>query len=188
MKNKKKMNEKNIKRISKFLSLLLRHQPETIGLKLDKNGWAMIDELIAKSKRRNMNLSIDVLREVVANNDKKRFSFNEDETMIRANQGHSLKTIDLELKAIQPPEFLYHGTVPKFISSIKSGGLKKMSRQHVHLSQDLQTATKVGSRRGVPIILTVRSGEMNTKGFEFYQSKNGVWLTDHVPAEFIEFK
>ncbi len=182
------MNEKNIKRISKFLSLLLRHQPETIGLKLDKNGWAMVDELIEKSKKRNMHLSKEILKDVVATNDKKRFSFNEDETMIRANQGHSLKTIDLELKAIQPPDFLYHGTVPKFMQAIQTKGLLKMSRQHVHLSQDLQTAMKVGSRRGVPIILTVRSGEMHAKGLAFYQSKNGVWLTDHVPVEFIEKK
>lgn len=182
------MNEKNIKRISKFLSLLLRHQPETIGLKLDKNGWAMVDELIEKSKRRNRTLSKEILKEVVATNDKKRFSFNEDETMIRANQGHSLKNIDLELKAIVPPEFLYHGTVPKFMQAIREKGLLKMSRQHVHLSQDLQTAMKVGSRRGVPTILIVKSGEMHVKGFEFYQSKNGVWLTDHVPVEFIEMK
>ncbi|WP_299677958.1 RNA 2'-phosphotransferase [uncultured Tenacibaculum sp.] len=182
------MNEREIKSISKFLSLLLRHQPDLIGLKLDKNGWADVAELIEKSKRKGKHFSIEKLEEVVATNDKKRFSFNEDQTKIRANQGHSLKTIDLKLEAIQPPEYLYHGTVPKFMQSIREKGLQKMSRQHVHLSQDLETATKVGSRRGVPTILTVRSGAMHVAGFEFYQSKNGVWLTDHVPANFIEFK
>ncbi len=182
------MNEREIKSISKFLSLLLRHQPDLIGLKLDENGWADVAELIEKSKRKGKHFSIEILEEVVATNDKKRFSFNEDQTKIRANQGHSLKTIDLKLEAIQPPEYLYHGTVSKFMQSIKEKGLQKMSRQHVHLSQDLETATKVGSRRGVPTILTVRSGAMHVAGFEFYQSKNGVWLTDHIPAKFIEFK
>ncbi|WP_299622001.1 RNA 2'-phosphotransferase [uncultured Tenacibaculum sp.] len=182
------MNEREIKNISKFLSLLLRHQPDLIGLKLDENGWADVAELIEKSKRKGKYFSIEKLEEVVATNDKKRFSFNEDQTKIRANQGHSLKTIDLKLEAIQPPEYLYHGTVSKFMQSIKEKGLQKMSRQHVHLSQDLETATKVGSRRGVPTILTVRSGAMHVAGFEFYQSKNGVWLTDYVPAKFIEFK
>lgn len=182
------MNEREIKSISKFLSLLLRHQPDLIGLKLDENGWADVAELIEKSKRKGKYFSIEKLEEVVATNDKKRFSFNEDQTKIRANQGHSLKTVDLKLEAIQPPEYLYHGTVSKFMQSIREKGLQKMNRQHVHLSQDLETATKVGSRRGVPTILTVRSGAMHVTGFEFYQSKNGVWLTDHVPAKFIEFK
>lgn len=182
------MNEKNIKRISKFLSLLLRHQPEKIGLQLDSNGWAVVEELLQKSRKHGVRFSIDDLETVVVNNDKKRFTFNDNKTKIRANQGHSLKTIDLELKPVQPPEFLYHGTVAKFMDAIHDNGLQKMSRQHVHLSTEVETAMKVGSRRGKPIILTVKSGEMQSEGYEFYLSENNVWLTDNVPSEFIVFK
>ncbi|WP_431164973.1 RNA 2'-phosphotransferase [Tenacibaculum halocynthiae] len=182
------MNEKNIKRISKFLSLLLRHQPEKIGLQLDSNGWATVEELLQKSRKHGVRFTIDELEGVVVNNDKKRFTFNDDKTKIRANQGHSLKTIDLELKPVQPPEFLYHGTVAKFMNAIHDKGLQKMSRQHVHLSTEIETAMKVGSRRGKPIILTVKSGEMQSEGYEFYLSENNVWLTDNVPSEFIVFK
>ena len=181
------MNEKEIKRISKFLSLLLRHQPETIGLSLDENGWADVEELINKSKKRRMYFSLSDLEIVVVENDKQRFSFNEDKSKIRANQGHSIKNINLEFEAIEPPENLYHGTVEKFLESIKANGLQKMSRQHVHLSEDLITATKVGSRRGKPIILVINSGLMFCEGYEFYKSKNGVWLTDQVPSKFIQF-
>jgi len=165
------------------MSLVLRHRPEKIGLKLDENGWADVQELITK-----MNINLQELEYVVENNDKKRFAFNEDKTKIRANQGHSLKTVDLELKNIQPPNFLFHGTVGKFMSAIRDTGLLKMNRQHVHLSKDRETAIKVGSRRGKAIILSVRAGEMYEKGFEFYCSENGVWLTDHVPSEYIDFR
>lgn len=182
------MNKKEKRHISKFLSLVLRHKPKYIDLQLDENGWANIEELIDKAKIRHVQFSFADLKEVVITNDKQRFSFNTDETLIRANQGHSIKTIDLQFKAIQPPEFLYHGTVEKFIDSILRTGLEKRSRQHVHLSENLETATKVGNRRGDAIILKVASGEMYNKGFEFYCSKNKVWLTDHVPVEFIEFK
>ncbi|WP_299135613.1 RNA 2'-phosphotransferase [uncultured Tenacibaculum sp.] len=182
------MNEKNIKRISKFLSLLLRHQPEKIGLQLDSNGWAPVEELLQKSRKHGVRFTIDELEGIVVNNDKKRFTFNDDKTKIRANQGHSLKTIDLELKPVQPPEFLYHGTVAKFMNAIHDKGLQKMSRQHVHLSTEIETAMKVGSRRGKPIILTVKSGEMQSEGYEFYLSENNVWLTDSVPSEFIVLK
>jgi putative RNA 2'-phosphotransferase len=182
------MNEKDKKRISKFLSLVLRHRPEYINLQLNENGWANVDELIQKAKTRTINFSIAELNEIVATNDKQRFAFNDDYTMIRANQGHSVKTIDLQLEAIKPPEFLYHGTVEKFLDSIKNTGLQKRSRQHVHLSQDLDTATKVGSRRGEAVILNIASGEMHDKGFKFYRSENKVWLTEHVPTEFIVFK
>ena len=173
----------NTRKISKFMSLVLRHRPEKIGLKLDENGWADVQELITK-----MNINLQELEYVVENNDKKRFAFNEDKTKIRANQGHSLKTVDLELKNIQPPNFLFHGTVGKFMSAIRDTGLLKMNRQHVHLSKDKETAIKVGSRRGKAIILSVRAGEMYEKGFEFYCSENGVWLTDHVPSEYIDFR
>jgi len=130
------MTEQHKKQISKFLSLILRHQPEKIGLKLDENGWATINDILKKSKLR---FSFEELEEVIATNDKQRFSFNDDKTKIRANQGHSLKTIDLELELQIPPSFLYHGTISKFIPEIKLYGLKKMNRQHVHLSSDRDT-------------------------------------------------
>lgn len=182
------MNTKEEKRISKFLSLILRHQPETIKLKLDKNGWADVDELITKSALKRVKFTLEQLQQVVANNDKKRFAFNDEKTKIRANQGHSLKAIDLELQSQTPPQVLYHGTVAKFMQAIKQSGLQKQSRQHVHLSADRATATKVGSRRGVPVILSIRALDMHNKGFEFYKSENGVWLTDAVPTGFIDFK
>lgn len=172
------------KQISKFLSLILRHQPEKIGLQLDENGWALINDVLDKS---NLKFTFVELEEIVVTNDKQRFSFNEDKTKIRANQGHSLKTIDLDLEAQVPPEFLFHGTVERFIGSIKSKGLQKMKRQHVHLSINKETAIKVGTRRGKPIILTIKSLEMHNGGYQFYKSENGVWLTDKVPFEFIKF-
>lgn len=164
---------------SKFLSLILRHSPETVGIKLDKNGWADVDELLEK-----INLDFETLDDIVETNDKKRFSFNEDLTKIRANQGHSIN-IDLELKPIEPPHNLYHGTIANFLRSIAKEGLTKQNRQYVHLSKDTETAKKVGMRRGKPIILAIRAEEMYEKGYKFYLSENGVWLTDHVPAKFI---
>ncbi|WP_452600165.1 RNA 2'-phosphotransferase [Pontimicrobium sp. MEBiC01747] len=182
------MNDKNKKRISKFLSLILRHNPDKIGLELDENGWADINELITKANKRNVRFSKENLEDIVETNDKKRFAFNDDKTKIRANQGHSITTIDLKLDALEPPAYLYHGTVGKFINAIKTNGLQKMSRQHVHLTSELETAVKVGSRRGQAIILSIRAKDMHDKGYTFYQSENGVWLTDAVPAEFIAFK
>ncbi|MCV9932011.1 RNA 2'-phosphotransferase [Flavobacterium sp. LS1R47] len=180
------MNEKTAKSISKFLSLVLRHSPETINLKLDENGWADVEELITKCSKNGNTLDSELLDYVVENNDKKRFAFNEDKTKIRASQGHSI-SVDLKLDEAEPSEFLYHGTVGKFMESIKKEGLQKMSRQHVHLSQDRETAIKVGGRRGAPQILSVRSGAMHRDGFKFYLSENNVWLTDAVPAKYIEF-
>lgn len=180
------MNEKTAKSISKFLSLVLRHSPETIHLKLDENGWADVEELIAKCLKNGNTLNSELLDYVVENNDKKRFAFNEDKTKIRASQGHSI-SVELNLNEAEPSEFLYHGTVGKFMESIKREGLQKMSRQHVHLSQDRETAIKVGGRRGAPQILSVRSGAMHRDGFKFYLSENNVWLTDEVPAKYIEF-
>ncbi len=179
------MDEKKKNHISKFLSLVLRHQPETIDLNLNKNGWANISELIEKSKIRNIHFSKEDLWEVVTTNDKQRFAFNDDKSQIRANQGHSIKKVDLKLETVEPPEFLYHGTVEKFISSILENGLLKMERQHVHLSKDIETALKVGSRRGKPIILKIASGKMYEKNYTFFCSQNGVWLTEIVPVEFI---
>lgn len=180
------MNEKQIKTTSKFLSLILRHSPQNIGLQLDDQGWAVVDELLAKARRQHQYLTMEILDEVVLTNDKKRFAFNEDKSKIRASQGHSI-SIDLKLATEQPPEYLYHGTVAKCIAAIKKEGLLKMNRQHVHLSKDKETAIKVGSRRGVPVILSVNSGRMQLDGFPFYLSENGVWLTDHVPVHYIQF-
>lgn len=180
------MNEKAAKSISKFLSFVLRHSPEAIGLKLDENGWADVEELIAKSSKDGNSLDVELLDYIVENNDKKRFTFNEDKTKIRASQGHSI-SVELKLNEAEPLEFLYHGTVEKFLESIKKEGLQKMSRQHVHLSKDKETAIKVGGRRGVPQILTIKSGEMFKDGFKFYLSENNVWLTDEIPAKYIAF-
>ena len=180
------MQENNKDRISKFLSLVLRHDPGKIGLELDDQGWADVEELISKAADKNMVFSRLELEEVVVTNDKQRFAYNADKSKIRANQGHSID-VELQLEKRQPPEVLYHGTVNRFLESIKAQGLQKMSRHHVHLSADRLTAEKVGSRRGQAVILIVRSGEMSRAGIEFYQSANGVWLTDSVPIEYIVF-
>lgn len=179
------MSKKN-KNTSKFLSYVLRHNPEKLGITLDKNGWTSVAILLEKINDGNYSLSMDELEEIVATNTKKRFAFTDDQTKIRANQGHSV-AIDLGIASKQPPEFLYHGTVEKFIISIQEKGLIKGSRLHVHLSADKATAINVGSRRGKPVILTVRSGKMHAENYAFYQSENGVWLTDEVPTKFIEF-
>lgn len=179
------MNEKRNKKISKYLSLLLRHKPETIGLMLDENGWADVESLISNPK---IDFNLDELKEVVRTNDKQRFTFNEDQTRIRASQGHSLKEVDLELEKSTPPDVLYHGTVEKFIDSIRKTGLQKMNRNHVHLSADLETANKVAGRRGKPIILEIDTAKMLNDGHEFYLSQNGVWLTDQVEVGYIDFK
>ena len=180
------MNENEKYRTSKFLSLILRHKPEEIGLKLDENGWADVNELITRSAVAGKIFSARDLEEIVASNDKKRFAYNDNRSKIRASQGHSID-VELQLEVIEPPDLLFHGTVEKFLPAIKSQGLLKMKRQHVHLSRDRATAEKVGERRGEAIILTVRSGEMGRDGFFFYLSDNGVWLTDHVPEKYIDF-
>jgi len=180
------MNDKQIKHTSKFISLILRHHPEKIGLQLDENGWANVADLIAKSAEHDVLFSMAELEEIVSNNDKKRFIFNEQHTKIRANQGHSI-SITLDIPAQAPPEWLYHGTIAKFLPAIKATGLLKMSRQHVHLSHERATAEKVGSRRGRPVILSIQSGKMHRDGILFYCSENGVWLTDHVPVQYIDF-
>ncbi|MEP5340528.1 MAG: RNA 2'-phosphotransferase [Algibacter sp.] len=178
------MNKNNI---SRFLSLVLRHDPDKIGITLDSQGWIDVERLLNQMNIHGKTVDFDQLCEVVETNDKKRFAFNDDKTRIRANQGHSI-AVDLQYEAIQPPEYLYHGTVAKFMDAIKENGLLKMSRHHVHLSESLETATKVGARRGNPIILTVRSGEMFKQGKTFFKSDNDVWLTDEVSTEFINFK
>ncbi len=180
------MHPKKQKRASKFLSLLLRHKPETIGLELDRFGRADVDELLNKINKSGFDLTFEELQTVVAENNKKRFSFSEDRTKIRANQGHSID-IELNLKEQKPPDILYHGTAKKNLPSIREKGLLKQKRHHVHLSKKPETAQKVGLRYGKPVVLKIRAHEMHERGSSFYLSENGVWLTDHVPAGFIEF-
>lgn len=175
-----------LKETSKFLSLILRHKPETIGICLDEHGWANVDELIAgiaKSHEFNM----DILTEIVRTDEKQRYSFNEDKTLIRANQGHSIP-VDLEFEAVEPPEELWHGTGEKYVSSIDVQGLIAKSRLYVHLSGDEETAVKVGSRHGKPVLYIVKSGQMCRDGYEFYRSVNGVWLTKEVPVNYLRKK
>ncbi len=181
------MDHKQRKRISKFLSLVLRHQPQSIGIELDDAGWVDVDALLRQaSARGRQSISRAQLDEVVATSDKQRFAFSADGTRIRANQGHSVD-VSLGYEARTPPQTLFHGTVADVLQAIRTGGLSKMQRHHVHLSADRDTATRVGGRRGRPVILIVRAAAMVAAGHEFFVSTNGVWLTAHVPAEFIEF-
>lgn len=174
----------DIKKKSKFLSLVLRHKPEKIGITLDKAGWVSVRDLLSALNKYGKKMTMEELQEVVQNNDKKRFSFSEDGRKIRANQGHSVN-VELGYIEKEPPNVLFHGTVSKYLDSIFVSGLNKMQRHHVHLSKDIETATKVGSRRGKPVILVVDSKSMFERGHKFYLSDNGVWLTDHVPALYI---
>lgn len=178
------MTEKDKKHISKFLSFVLRHQPQLIGLTLNENGWANVEELIKGSATKEVYFTKEELEEIVATNSKKRFAFNNSKDCIRANQGHSI-AINLELTPQQPPALLYHGTIATFIDSIKANGLQKMERHHVHLSATVATAEQVGGRRGKPVILTILSEQMQNDGYVFYQSENEVWLTDEVPPQYI---
>ncbi len=171
---------------SKFLSLILRHKPETIGLTLDENGWAEVEELIAKANQHGKHWNRALIERVVAENDKKRFAFSEDGKRIRASQGHSVE-VDLALVPQVPPDVLFHGTATRFLDSIKQQGLIPGNRQHVHLSLSRETAVSVGKRHGKVAVLTVQAGEMNRAGHAFYVSENGVWLTERVPVEFLVF-
>jgi putative RNA 2'-phosphotransferase len=173
----------DIKLISKFLSLILRHKPEEINLQLDENGWVSVKELIEKANAKGIVLDKAMLEVIVETNDKKRFAFNTDKTMIRASQGHSID-VELKLDPVQPPGILYHGTATRFLESIMSGGLQKQSRQHVHLSATVETAKAVGSRHGKPAILAIDAKAMHIESFKFYLSANNVWLTDEVPVKF----
>ena len=175
------MNKNNIIKTSKFLSLILRHKPQTIGLKLDAHGWVDIDEIIEKSKV--IKLTKEIIDEIVAQNNKQRFII--EGNKIRANQGHSID-VDLEFKAVTPPETLYHGTATRFLESIMQTGLNKQKRQHVHLSKEIETAIAVGKRHGKVVILEVNAEKMFEDGYEFYLSENGVWLTDVVPTDYIK--
>jgi putative RNA 2'-phosphotransferase len=179
------ISEKQLVRISKFLSLVLRHQPETIGIELDQNGWADVDALIEKTNGHGIKLDMGTLKYVVATNSKKRFAFNDAFDKIRASQGHSIY-VELGYVSQVPPEFLYHGTGEKSVEPIRRSGIEKRSRQHVHLSKDVETAIKVGQRHGKPFVFKVRAGQMHDDKFEFFLSDNGVWLTDSVPARYLE--
>lgn len=174
------------KKISKFLSLVLRHDPARIGIHLDEQGWTDCIALIEASNRNSVPLNAELLEEIVRSSDKQRFAISDDKTRIRANQGHSV-SIELNLDKLTPPRHLFHGTVEKFIESIRTSGLEKGQRHHVHLSADIDTAAKVGERRGKHVILIINAQEMHEAGHDFHRSENGVWLANHVPAEFISF-
>lgn len=178
--------DQNQKRNSKFLSLVLRHQPEAIGIELDESGWVRVEVLLKALGRHRHSMTLDQLQKLVAQNDKKRFAFSEDGSMIRANQGHSVE-VDLDHPLTQPPEILLHGTPQKFVDAIRTEGLQKIKRHDVHLHEDLKVAKDVGKRRGNPVILRIRSGDMHRAGHRFYLTPNQVWLVEAVPAEFIEF-
>jgi len=173
-------------KMSKFLSLVLRHQPEKIGLALDANGWADVEDLIRLANHHGTRLTRPLLERLVAENDKQRFALSDDGERIRASQGHSVE-VDLALPPALPPEVLYHGTAARSVASIRAGGLHAGNRQHVHLSPDVSTATRVGQRHGKPVVLVVRAGAMAAAGHTFFLSANGVWLTDRVPVEFLGF-
>jgi len=170
--------------LSKYMSLILRHKPEVIGIVLDEHGWADVDELIAGIAKDN-EFNMDILEEIVRTDDKQRYSFNEDKTLIRANQGHSIP-VDVEPDMMTPPEFLWHGTGEKYVASIDVQGLIPKSRLYVHLSNDEETAVRVGSRHGKPVLYHVKSGDMARAGYKFYLSRNGVWLTKEVPVQYLE--
>lgn len=174
----------SLKEVSKYMSLILRHKPDAIGITLDEHGWANVDELIAGIARDN-EFNMEILQEIVDSDEKQRYSFNEDKTLIRANQGHSIP-VDVELEEKEPPEILWHGTGEKYVASIDAQGLTPKSRLYVHLSKDEETAIKVGTRHGKPVLYHVLAKQMHADGYKFYLSANGVWLTKEVPVEYLD--
>ena len=174
----------DLTRTSKYLSLILRHNPAAAGITLDEHGWADVEELI-EGIRKSRPFDREMLEEIVRTDEKGRYSFSEDRTLIRANQGHSIP-VDVELPAVEPPEYLYHGTGEKSAASIDAQGLLPRTRLYVHLSGDVETARKVGSRHGKPVVYKVLSGEMARAGLTFYRSVNGVWLTKSVPPQYLK--
>lgn len=181
------MDDKSKTKISKFLSLILRHQPETVGLTLEEGGWVKVDDLINACAKNGRAFSRRELEEVVETNDKKRFSFDETGRKIRANQGHSLD-VEIEFEKKTPPAILYHGTAEKNVGVIFDEGLKKMSRHHVHLSAETKTAQKVGARYGKPVIFEIDTKAMLAEGHEFFVSANNVWLVENVPPQFLRLR
>lgn len=175
---------KEMTRLSKFLSLILRHEPQKVGLVLEEGGWVEVATLLSALQKAGHRVDESLLQQVVRENNKQRFAFNTEGTKIRANQGHSVQ-VDLGLQPLAPPEILYHGTATRFLESILATGLQPQSRTHVHLSSDYDTAVKVGSRHGKPVVLTVQAGQMAKDGFLFYRAENGVWLTEQVPSRYL---
>ena len=178
------INDQRLVRLSKYLSKHLRHQPQRLGLVLLPGGWVAVDDLLAACARNQMPISRAQLDEVVARNDKQRFAFDASGTMIRANQGHSVE-VDLGLDPAEPPPVLYHGTGERSANAIMRSGLLPMRRQHVHLSLDIETATRVGARHGRPVVFAVDAASMHRSSHRFYRAENGVWLIDHVPPAYL---
>ena len=170
-------------KLGRFLSLVLRHDPHAAGITLDEHGWADVNELLAGVNRTGRRIDMDTLERIVRENNKRRYSFNEDHTRIRANQGHSIQ-VDVELREETPPQYLYHGTASRFLPSIQKEGIRKMSRQHVHLSGDFETAMAVGKRHGSPVVITIDAAAMARDGVSFYRSENGVWLCEQVEPKY----
>lgn len=177
------MQSTNDIKLGRFLSLVLRHNPSAAGISLDEHGWADVEELLNGVRGTGRKIDREALERIVRENNKQRYSFNEDHTKIRANQGHSLQ-VDVELRETKPPRYLYHGTAARFLPAIQAEGIKKMTRQYVHLSGDYQTAAAVGRRHGAPVVLRINAGTMAENGIRFYRSENGVWLCEYVPPEY----
>lgn len=179
--------DKHLTKLSKFLALVLRHKPDTIGIILCSDGWTNIDTLIENANSHGVSITRENIENIVKDNDKKRYSISEDGKMIRAEQGHSVKTVDMGYEPVQPPEFLYHGTSTENKDIILKNGIDKMSRQYVHLSDDIETAQCVAKRHSKnTCILMIESGKMFGDGFVFHNSKNNVWLTNNVPSEYVK--
>jgi putative RNA 2'-phosphotransferase len=178
--------EQRLVAISKFLSYVMRHDPESQGLSMDEHGWVLIEDLLASPGSRKRGITRDVLDHVVAENEKRRYEVDEDGIMIRARQGHSVP-VESDWKAVTPPDRLYHGTTSRVVSSIRAEGLLRGTRHHVHLSADAATAKNVGTRHGRPVVLVIRAREMHERGHAFFLSGNGIWLTESVPPEYIDF-
>lgn len=171
-------------KLSKFLSLVLRHKPETIGVTLDENGWIDVDTLLAGCNAHGTKITRTELEQIVANSDKQRFALTQDKSRIRANQGHSID-VELGYEPATPPATLYHGTATRFVEAIMEEGLRKQQRTHVHLSADVDTASKVGTRHGKLALLVIDADTMHRDGYQFFLSQNGVWLTEKVPPQYI---
>lgn len=186
---KPETEERRLERLSKFISMILRHKPQVIGITLDEHGWADVDELIKgiNETGEEIEFSKDTLETIVKTDKKQRYSFSQDRTLIRANQGHSIP-VDVELEKKEPPKVLYHGTGVKSVKAIQERGLLPMERLYVHLSIDVKTATNVGKRHDTPVIFQVNAEQMQKDGYDFFQSVNGVWLTKEVPAKYLELE
>lgn len=178
------MDAKRIVKVSKFLSRVLRHAPDDLGLVLEPGGWVPIESLLAGAATVGFPVTRDEIDEAVRTSDKQRFAIDVTGTRIRANQGHSVE-VELHLEPVEPPAELYHGTAERNVSAILAGGLQRMARHHVHLSPDRETAVRVGQRHGKPVVLVVDAAGMKAAGHTFYRSANGVWLVDHVPPQYL---